>query len=152
MNRRRFEDRFEAALLDARLDGSTVALLFMDLDGFKAVNDKLGHSAGDALLKVVARRLRQRLRGTDLVARLGGDEFLVGLTGLARSEAMTEALTVAGELGELLSKPTRLGDRQVSVTASVGVSANLEGVESFGSMLHLADMRMYALKHPASSR
>jgi diguanylate cyclase (GGDEF)-like protein/PAS domain S-box-containing protein len=152
MNRRRFEDRFEAALLDARLHDTTVALLFMDLDGFKAVNDQLGHSAGDALLKVVARRLRQRLRGTDLVARLGGDEFLVGLTGLARAEAMTEALTVAGELGELLSRPTRLGDRSVSVTASVGVSANLEGVESFGSMLHQADMRMYALKHPASSR
>jgi diguanylate cyclase (GGDEF)-like protein/PAS domain S-box-containing protein len=148
MNRRRFEDRFEAALLDSRLDDSTVALLFMDLDGFKAVNDRLGHSAGDALLKVVARRLRARLRGTDLVARLGGDEFVVGLTGLARAVAEAEAQAVARELTELLARPTRLGDADISVTASIGVSASLLGVESFGSMLHEADMRMYALKHP----
>lgn len=146
MNRRRFEDRFEEALLRSRGDGTAVALLFMDLDGFKAVNDQLGHAAGDSLLKVVSRRLRTQLLRTDLVARLGGDEFLVGLTGLGSAEVVTGAERVAAELADVVSQPVRLGSRDVAVAASVGVSASLDPVATFGSMLHQADMRMYAQK------
>jgi diguanylate cyclase (GGDEF)-like protein len=79
MNRRRFEERVEAELWEARAGDSALALLFLDLDGFRAVNDSLGHLAGDELLQVTADRLRSRVRRSDLLARLGADEFLVAL-------------------------------------------------------------------------
>jgi len=148
-NRRRFEERMESALWQARLDGSAVALLFLDLDGFKAVNDALGHAAGDVLLQVVADRLRGRLRRGDLLARLGGDEFLVGLLGLDPATAVQEAETVAGQLRSALSEPVPLGAETVTAQASVGVSVHPDDGGEFGALLHRADARMYARKHPA---
>jgi diguanylate cyclase (GGDEF)-like protein/PAS domain S-box-containing protein len=148
-NRRRFEERMEAALWQARLDGTAVALLFLDLDGFKGVNDALGHAAGDELLQVVADRLRGRLRRRDLLARLGGDEFLVGLAGLDPATAQQEAAAVAAQLHAALSEPIPLGTTTVQVQASVGVSVHPEDGAEFGPLLHRADARMYAGKHPA---
>ncbi|MBB3675377.1 diguanylate cyclase (GGDEF)-like protein/PAS domain S-box-containing protein [Modestobacter versicolor] len=149
-NRRRFEERMEAALWQARLDGSAVALLFLDLDGFKAVNDALGHAAGDELLQVVADRLRGRLRRGDLLARLGGDEFLVGLLGLDPATAEAEAGRVADQLHAVLTEPVVLGARTVQVRASVGVSVHPDDGAEFGQLLHRADARMYARKHPTA--
>jgi diguanylate cyclase (GGDEF)-like protein/PAS domain S-box-containing protein len=148
-NRRRFAERMESALWQARLDGGAVALLFLDLDGFKNVNDALGHAAGDELLQVVADRLRGRLRRGDLLARLGGDEFLVGLVGLDPVTAQQEAASVAEQLRAALAEPVTLGTATVQVRASVGVSVHPEDGAEFGPLLHQADARMYAAKHPA---
>jgi diguanylate cyclase (GGDEF)-like protein/PAS domain S-box-containing protein len=150
-NRRRFEERMESALWQARLDGASVALLFLDLDGFKAVNDALGHAAGDQLLQVVADRLRGRLRRGDLLARLGGDEFLVGLLGLDPATAQQEAEQVAEQLRAALSEPVQLGTEVVRVQASVGVGVHPDDGTEFGPLLHRADARMYARKHPTGT-
>ncbi len=148
-NRRRLEQQVEAAVWDARSGSDTVALLFVDLDGFKAVNDELGHAAGDELLQSVARTLRGRLRRADLLARLGGDEFLVALTGLAPGTAATEARRVADGLSAAIGLPIETGGRTVMVGASVGVAVYPADGEEFGALLHSADMDMYARK-PAS--
>ena len=151
MNRRCFEDRFEAALLTARMTERAVALLFLDLDGFKAVNDSLGHSAGDALLKSVAARLQGRVRNSDLLARLGGDEFLVALTGLDPLLAAGEAQAVADQLSASLAWPVRLEGGEVQVSVSIGIATSPQDAEDFGRLLHRADLRMDELKHPARS-
>jgi diguanylate cyclase (GGDEF)-like protein/PAS domain S-box-containing protein len=148
-NRRRFAERMESALWQARLDGGAVALLVLDLDGFKDVNDALGHAAGDELLQCVADRLRGRLRRGDLLARLGGDEFLVGLVGLDPASAQQEAASVAGQLQAAVTEPVTLGTATVQVRAGVGVSVHPEDGAEFGPLLHAADARMYAAKHPA---
>jgi diguanylate cyclase (GGDEF)-like protein len=151
MNRRRFEDRFEAALLSARMQERAVALLFMDLDGFKSVNDAHGHAAGDELLRTVARRLRDRVRKSDLLARLGGDEFLVGLTGLDPANARLEAQAVAEQLRSSVSAPVPLSSGEVRIDASIGVSVRPDDAEDFGPLFHVADLRMSDLEHPAAS-
>jgi diguanylate cyclase (GGDEF)-like protein/PAS domain S-box-containing protein len=148
-NRRRLEERMETALWQARLDGGAVALLFLDLDGFKAVNDAFGHAAGDELLQTVADRLRARLRRGDLLARLGGDEFLVGLLGLDAATARVEAERVADDLRASLTHPVSLAGTEVTVRVSIGVAVHPEDGDEFGPLLHRADARMYAGKHPA---
>jgi diguanylate cyclase (GGDEF)-like protein len=150
MNRRRFEDQVETALLESCLAGRAVALLFMDLDGFKAVNDSLGHAAGDELLRATALRLRSQVRGTDLLGRFGGDEFIVALTGLDPGRAAVGAARVAEELTAAVSAPLKLRGHEVRVTASIGMATYPEDGGDFGGLLHLADLRMYALKHPTS--
>jgi diguanylate cyclase (GGDEF)-like protein/PAS domain S-box-containing protein len=148
MNRRRFEELVEAALLDAGVGERAVALLFMDLDGFKAVNDTLGHPAGDELLQETARRLRGRVRETDVLARFGGDEFLVALTSLDPEKAVAEAWSVAEQLEATVSHPIRVAGEWVMVRASVGVATYPRDAQDFGQLLHAADRRMYSLKHP----
>ena len=136
----------EAAIWSARAGNDTLALLFVDLNGFKAVNDSLGHAAGDELLQTVARTLRSRLRRTDLLARLGGDEFLVALTGLDPDTAAEEAQRVADELAAAVRAPVALRDRWVAVAASVGVAVYPADGEEFEALLHSADVSMYARK------
>ena len=148
-NRRRLEERVETALWEAHVDGGSLALLFLDLDGFKAVNDRLGHAAGDELLVRTAQRLRDRLRRSDVLARLGGDEFLVAVPGLERRSALRSAERVAATLQQVLSEPVRLAGQDVHVSASVGVAVYPDDGEAFGTLLHVADGRMYAAKHPA---
>ncbi|WP_369056572.1 diguanylate cyclase domain-containing protein [Kineococcus terrestris] len=150
-NRRRVEERAEAALWDARLSGSAVALLFCDLDAFKAVNDELGHAAGDELLVAVARRLRSVVRRGDLVARLGGDEFLVVLPGLDPAGAAAHAERVAAELVRAAAEPLLVAGRRLSPAVTVGVAVGPADGEGFGRLLHRADQRMYAAK-PAARR
>jgi len=151
MNRRRLEERVEAALWDARLTGSALALMFLDLDGFKAVNDELGHTVGDELLKHVGRRLSARLRHTDLLARLGGDEFLVALLGLDAATAREHAGEVATALAAVVREPVLLDGRQVSVEVSIGIAVCPDDGSDFGTLLHTADLRMYARKHRTGS-
>ncbi len=145
-NRRRLEELVDTAIWDARTGADTLALLFVDLDGFKAVNDRYGHAGGDELLQSVAGRLRSRLRRRDLLARLGGDEFLVALVGLDPVTAAVEARRVADELAAAVRVPTRLRDAEVSVGASVGVAVYPVDGEDFGSLLHAADLDMYSVK------
>ena len=145
-NRRRIEELVEAALWTARLGDTTVALLFCDLDGFKAVNDDLGHARGDDLLVHVAGELRRSLRRGDLLARLGGDEFIVALTGLEVATAAETAAQVAATLTERLSRPVRLGPGEVSVGASIGVATYPREGETFADLLRAADHDMYRVK------
>jgi diguanylate cyclase (GGDEF)-like protein len=151
MNRRRFEERTERALLEARRDGTAVVLLFMDLNRFKAVNDLLGHAAGDELLQLLAKRLRGTVRSGDLLARLGGDEFLVALTGQDPDRAAGTAEQVAAKLADVIAEPAVVRGKRVRVSASIGIGIAPEEAEEFGGLLHLADMRMYQLKHPHRS-
>ena len=154
-NRRRLEEQVETAIWDARSGSDTIALLFLDLDGFKAVNDSRGHAAGDELLQTVARTLRGRLRRGDLLARLGGDEFLVALTGLAPETAAAEARRVADGLVAAVRAAGEPADREFAVRASVGIGVYPRDGEEFAALLHSADVDMYARKtasRPAPAR
>jgi diguanylate cyclase (GGDEF)-like protein/PAS domain S-box-containing protein len=151
-NRRRLEEQLETAIWNARSGNDTVALLFVDLNGFKSVNDGLGHAAGDEVLQSVARTLRGRLRRGDLLARLGGDEFLVALLGLDPATAAREAQRVAGELVAEVSAPVVLSDQEIAVGASVGIGIYPADGEEFATLLHSADLDMYARKAAAAGR
>lgn len=142
-NRRLFQDRLASALERARRLGTQTALLILDLDRFKQVNDTLGHHAGDMLLKRVAALLARRVRRSDTVARTGGDEFAIILeTPTSRDEA-----TVVGEsLLKLLNEPVILKDFPVHVGASVGVAVFPDDATDAESLCIKADMRMYASK------
>jgi diguanylate cyclase (GGDEF)-like protein/PAS domain S-box-containing protein len=145
-NRRRLQEQVETAIWSARAGQDTIALLFVDLNGFKAVNDALGHAAGDELLQSVACTLRGRLRRGDLLARLGGDEFLVALIGLDPATARNEARRVADELTAAVHAPVALRGEEVTVGASIGVAVYPADGEEFESLLHAADLGMYAHK------
>jgi diguanylate cyclase (GGDEF)-like protein/PAS domain S-box-containing protein len=151
-NRRRLEEQLDTAIWNARSGHDTVALLFVDLDGFKCVNDRLGHGGGDQLLTTVADRLRNRLRRGDLVARLGGDEFLVAMVGLDPEHAVSQARRVADELAASVSEPVELGGQHVSVAASVGVAVYPSDGTDFAALLHSADVDMYARKSSTARR
>jgi len=150
LNRRRLQELLETTLWEAAANGTGTGLLYLDLDGFKAVNDSLGHAAGDELLREVSARLRRRLRPGDLVARLGGDEFLVLLPGLDPADARAAAQRVADELTRLLAEPVLTTRGPVVVGASIGVSAFPVDGDGFDQLVHAADGRMYAVKKRAA--
>ncbi|MEZ4483344.1 MAG: GGDEF domain-containing protein [Syntrophotaleaceae bacterium] len=117
--------------------------MFVDLDQFKIVNDTLGHSAGDQLLQVVARRLEGCLRQTDLVARFGGDEFVIIVPQLGSLDDVKE---IAGKLLRVLAQPTELGGKRISNSASIGIALfPQDGAESETLLKH-ADAAMYQAK------
>ena len=146
LNRRRLQDLLETAILEANLAGNALALLYLDVDRFKAVNDRHGHRAGDQVLQAVADRLRGRLRGNDLVARLGGDEFLVVLPGLDRASSERVLTRLTAELGGVLDAPVPIEAGSVRVSVSIGGSRYPEDGLDFESLLHSADQRMYRRK------
>ena len=131
------------ALADALAQGLTGALLMVDLDHFKAVNDSQGHSAGDELLKAVTHRLRNCVRQGDLVARLGGDEFAVLLT---RAADPDEASTLARRLVDSLALPFQVQGRHVRVGASVGITVWHDMKAGVDELLVQADLALYAAK------
>jgi diguanylate cyclase (GGDEF)-like protein len=142
-NRTSLGPSLEQAVQRARRRNAKLAVVFVDLDGFKQVNDVQGHDAGDALLIEVAQRLRVNLRASDLVARLGGDEFLVVLEEVAET---TPVETVARKLLSEVARPYTLGGREAHVTASIGISVYPDdAVDSLALMKH-ADTAMYAAK------
>jgi len=112
---------------ECRRDRILSAILFLDLDGFKTVNDALGHEVGDQLLAEAGRRLANSVRPSDTVARLGGDEFIVLLKDIGTPSA---ALRVAKQIHRVLARPFRLAGRSVAVTASIGVAFNVSAHES----------------------
>jgi len=142
-NRRLFQDRLSGALERARRSGSSVALLQIDLDGFKTVNDTYGHHMGDLLLQHVAGILQTRVRRSDTVARTGGDEFCVILEEAGRREAAT---AVAGTLENILAEPLMLVGKRLRVGASIGVAIFPEDAQDAEALCIEADMRMYAAK------
>ncbi len=143
-NRTFFLDRLQIAL--ERHGRENTAVLFVDLDGFKLINDSLGHGTGDALLIWAADRIKDSLRTEDIAARLGGDEFAIICTAPSPTAA---AERVARRLSESLSAPFRIAERDVFVTASVGIAA---GGESAGELLREADVAMYHAKLTGKNR
>ncbi len=143
INRPLFQDRLEGALARARRDGGLVTLMFIDIDGFKEVNDRFGHAVGDDLLRQIAGRLVTVLRESDTVARLGGDEFTVILEGANRVE---DAGRVATKILRAVSAPYRVGDREVVITVSVGIAMYPVDGDSYSELMSGADTAMYQAK------
>ncbi|AKJ67684.1 diguanylate phosphodiesterase [Pandoraea thiooxydans] len=142
-NRRTLTERFEYAIQSARRDNSIVAVLFMDLDGFKTINDSLGHAVGDEVLKAFARRLLKCVHGSDMVARLGGDEFVVLLENAA-SPAEVEA--TAQNLLERMRRGGWADGQSLQVTPSIGIALFPQDGDSADVLLQNADAAMYEAK------
>ncbi|WP_338051185.1 EAL domain-containing protein [Propionivibrio soli] len=141
-NRRMLQDRAQQALASAEREHKQLALLFLDLDHFKTINDSLGHSAGDRLLREVARRLSASVRRMDTVARLGGDEFVVLLT-----EATLEGTAeVARKILDVVARPYPVDQHELGVTPSVGISVFPQDGTDFETLLKHADAAMYRAK------
>jgi diguanylate cyclase (GGDEF)-like protein/PAS domain S-box-containing protein len=148
-NRKLLQDRLQEALVWANDHGQLAALLFLDLDGFKAINDTLGHRVGDLLLKAVAQRLTGCLRGSDLVARLGGDEFVVLLPAIP---GVQDVARVAEKILATLSKKFVLEEQSILITTSLGVSIYpLDGTD-MDSLMVKADQAMYSAKELGKNR
>jgi diguanylate cyclase (GGDEF)-like protein/PAS domain S-box-containing protein len=148
-NRKLFEDRLHQLLVMAERHLHPVAIMFIDLDGFKQVNDTLGHDYGDHLLKVVAERISGCLRGEDTVARMGGDEFAVLLPGIEHPDAIA---IVAQKLLEALAQTIDLAGQEVSVSGSIGVSMHPNDGDDVQSLLKHADVAMYRAKEQGGNR
>ncbi len=142
-NRLLFSEHVSPELAQARRQSRPLAVLFLDLDHFKVINDTLGHSAGDQLLLEVARRLRAAVRQTDTVARVGSDEFTILLAELA---SPVDATRVAEKLLQAVSTPLLLAGRELSVTASIGIALYPSDGKDAESLLQSADIAMYRAK------
>ena len=142
-NRRLLEDRLTQALALSQRNRQQTAVMFVDLDRFKAINDSLGHAAGDQVLQEVAQRLVKQLRVGDTICRIGGDEFVVVLPEAKRS---TDAAHVAGKIIETLSQPVRAADRDLTVTPSIGIAVFPDDGRDAETLIRNADAAMYHAK------
>ncbi|GAC1544044.1 MAG: hypothetical protein NVS2B7_18140 [Herpetosiphon sp.] len=150
-NRTLFVERLTDALALAQdyRRPATVAVLFLDLDRFKVINDSLGHAAGDQLLKTVAERLQECVRPGDTCARLGGDEFSILLADISDAEVAT---AVADRIAEELHKPFMLGEHEVYTSTSIGIALSGPSSERAGDLLRDADLAMYIAKRDGKAR
>ncbi|MEY4749916.1 MAG: hypothetical protein RIQ60_2130 [Pseudomonadota bacterium] len=142
-NRMLFLDRLDRTMESAARNASHCAVLFIDLDGFKSINDTLGHAIGDSMLQTVAGRLQSTLRSTDTVARMGGDEFVVILTDLNHGES---APRIADKLLAALSTPMDLGGERVAITGSIGIAVYPGDGADREALMRAADTAMYSAK------
>jgi diguanylate cyclase (GGDEF)-like protein/PAS domain S-box-containing protein len=142
-NRVLLEDRIQQAIATAKREDHKVAIIFLDLDHFKTINDSLGHQHGDKILSEVAKRLKRNIREYDTVARLGGDEFIIVLSHLHDSE---EAAAISRKLLEELALPYFSGDNELRLTVSIGVSIYPDDGDDFSRLIMNADAAMYHAK------
>jgi diguanylate cyclase (GGDEF)-like protein/PAS domain S-box-containing protein len=142
-NRALFKDRLAVAVLSAARNKERLALMMVDLDRFKDVNDTFGHAVGDQLLRGVGERLRSLLRVSDTVSRIGGDEFMVLLPGI---NDLGDVATVAGKLTASFQTPFAVGGRDLSITASIGASVYPEHGATADALVECADVAMYRAK------
>lgn len=149
LNRRSLESRLEDVLHQLPQSGEHLALLFIDLDGFKPINDDYGHRLGDNLLGILADRVKSRVRGSDLVARIGGDEFVVVLHPLQEHE---DALHVAEKIREAIGEPVRLSNQDFLCTASIGLALYGQHGHDRNSLTDAADKAMYEAKARGRNR
>jgi diguanylate cyclase (GGDEF)-like protein/PAS domain S-box-containing protein len=148
-NRSMFHDRLEQAIKKAQRNNSGVALLFLDLDYFKEVNDTLGHGMGDKLLQAAARRLQQSVRESDTVARLGGDEFTIIVGEVGNVHDVERAVHA---ILNIMSQPFDIGAEPIYISASVGITFYPEDGEEIDTLLKNADQAMYAAKDQGRNR
>jgi diguanylate cyclase (GGDEF)-like protein/PAS domain S-box-containing protein len=148
-NRALFMDRLERALTRANRRGNKVAVLFMDLDNFKVINDSLGHKAGDQLLVAVAERLETSLRSEDTAGRLGGDEFTILVEDISR---VGEVVQIAERIADILRPPFVLEEQEVFTTVSTGLALNSTAQEQPADLLRYADLAMYRAKRRGKAR
>jgi len=142
-NRRYFLLCSQEAISDLSEQDGKGALLFLDIDGFKAINDTMGHGAGDELLETIAKRLQAGARETDIVGRIGGDEFIVFLNGVSSLE---QGKTIAQKIVKSLGQPYHLEEGIARVSASCGMSVSPEHADNIEALINLADKAMYAVK------
>ena len=153
-NRNLLKDRLHQAIATARRNGGSLATVFLDLDHFKLVNDSLGHTEGDVLLRTVAERLRGCVRETDTVARLGGDEFVLVLSGRKADARVLEADVTAlmNKLLAEIARPVVVGGRELRTTCSMGVAVHPQDGEDTDTLLRNADAAMYRAKELGRNR
>lgn len=153
-NRTLLQDHLQLALAQADRSADSVALLFIDLDRFKNINDTLGHALGDQLLVTVAERLKGMFRDADTVARQGGDEFIVLLTNLAKDESIAEhdAARVAEHVRKRLSEPVHLAHHELTVSGSIGIALYPHDASNGNDLIKHADTAMYAAKAKGRNR
>ncbi len=142
-NRALFKDRLNISLAQARRNNSKVAVMFLDLDRFKVVNDTLGHAMGDRLLQSVASRLENCVRKCDTLSRFGGDEFTLLLPNISTAE---DARVIARKVINVLKAPFMLGDHEVFVGVSIGIAVYPNGGETVDQLIQNADVAMYHVK------
>jgi diguanylate cyclase (GGDEF)-like protein len=147
-NRYLLHDRLQLACQRSARESKQLAVLYLDVDDFKSINDALGHAAGDALLKQFGQRLKEQVRASDTVARVGGDEFVVLMEGIF---SLDHLRSVAGKIIEAMQPPFDLFDRSVHVSASIGVATSLPS-STWEEVLHAADSAMYEAKAAGSGR
>lgn len=145
-NRALILHELKLSLAIAMRQKTKVGLLFLDLNGFKAINDRLGHEAGDILLTIIAHRVLKALRETDSVGRLGGDEFLVVLQSI---NSRVNAEKIAEQLQALISEPCVIKNQTITISTSVGISLYPDDATDINQLIHIADQRMY--QHKSSS-
>ncbi|NKI97579.1 PAS domain-containing protein [Rhizobacter sp. SG703] len=143
INRAGFELRMAEAMQRSRTSGALIALMYLDIDHFKQINDRYGHHTGDALLRGFAGRLSQAVRSTDTVARLGGDEFTVIMEGLPRPEV---ASTVAGKIVQAMSSPFVVEQQAISITTSIGLAFYQGDATTVEALVRQADVMLYQAK------
>ena len=150
-NRRLFEDRLSAALLQSQRNLTRTAILMIDLNGFKHINDTLGHDIGDELLQHISRSLRDAIRAPDTLARLGGDEFIIIATDLP-SDLPADLITVGSldRITHALQKPFHVAGHTLTVTGSVGIAIYPDDTADEVLLRRVADDRMYQQKRPAN--
>jgi diguanylate cyclase (GGDEF)-like protein/PAS domain S-box-containing protein len=148
-NRKLFDERLQVALKRAARESEMLALLYIDIDGFKYVNDSLGHGAGDHLLHEVAQRIASCVRETDTVGRMGGDEFVVLLAGFTASR---QAVIVAEKILSALRWPFQLPEGHATVAASIGIAISPEHGVGAQQLIRAADKAMYAAKKAGGNR
>lgn len=148
-NRRLLADRLKQAILQTQRSGKMLSVCYIDLDGFKQVNDQYGHAAGDQLLVEVTRRLQETVRAGDTLARLGGDEFVVLFNDLGSEK---ECLLILDRMLEKAAMPVIIGSNMVSISASIGVTFSTADIEDYDTLLRHADQAMYVAKQTGKSR
>ncbi|MBU4118131.1 MAG: GGDEF domain-containing protein, partial [Proteobacteria bacterium] len=148
INRHLFPDRLAQAMILSQRHRKKIALLYVDLDKFKQINDVHGHLAGDTVLIEVASRLRGLLRGSDTVARMGGDEFVVILHDIS---SKTVVQNVAKKIIATLAEPILFHDTRFTVMASVGISIYPDDDKQIDALLHKADQAMYQAKKSSTT-
>lgn len=142
-SRQLFYDRIKKSIAHAEREKEKMAILYLDLDGFKSINDALGHNSGDELLKEIAVRLKKCIRTMDTVARLGGDEFVIIITQLKQIES---AVAVANKILEEVAKPVMIKESEVFVTASIGIVVYPDNATDVETLIKKADLAMYKAK------
>jgi diguanylate cyclase (GGDEF)-like protein/PAS domain S-box-containing protein len=148
-NRQSFGQRLEQAIVESRAKCCRFAVLLLDIDGFKLINDRFGHAAGDVVLRVAGERLTQSVREVDTAARLGGDEFAI----LQRADDQPLAATrLAGRIAATLAEPMAVMGHSANVSASIGIAVFRDHSEDAADLLQKADQALYAVKYAGKAR